>query len=300
MPSLAGSEAGVPAIDDPAFCEILELLRERTGTDFASYRLPTVARRTVNRMISVGAETYAEYLQFLRHRDGEAARLLEHVTIKVSRFYRHAPTFDTLRQQVVPELALHANGRPINVWSIGCGCGEEPYTLAMLFAEAGASFVIEATDIDPTALQRAGHGCYTDAALFELPRDLRERYLVRNDGFHEVSPALREQVRFSRHDILSPRPPPGGGEFDLVCFRNLLIYLGHEVQEHALEFARRAVRREGYLCLGEAEWPAPAIATMLTPLAHDTRIFRVLRESENVGLQEQAQRQHDNHEQAAP
>ena len=277
MSSLAGPEAGVPAIDDPAFGEILQLLRERTGTDFASYRLPTVARRTVNRMISVGAVTYADYLHLLRQREGEAARLLEHVTIKVSRFYRHAPTFETLRREVVPELVRQAEGRPITAWSIGCGCGEEPYTLAMLFAEVGVNCVIEATDIDPTALQRAAHGCYADAALFELPRDLRERYLVRSDGSYEVSPALREQVRFGHHDILSSRPPPGGGEFDLVCFRNLLIYLGHEVQERALQSACRATRHEGYLCLGEAEWHSPALATMLTPLAADTRIFRLSR-----------------------
>lgn len=274
MPLLAGHEAGVPAIDDPAFCEILQLLHERTGTDFASYRLPTVARRTLNRMISVGAETYADYLQLLRQRESEAARLLEHVTIKVSRFYRHTPTFDMLRREVLPELARRADGKSLTVWSVGCGCGEEPYTLAMLFAEAGVSCTIEATDIDPAALQRAAQGCYADAALIELPRDLRERYVIRSDGFHEVSPLLREQVRFSHHDILASRPPPGGGAFDLVSFRNVLIYLGHEIQELALQSVRRAVRHEGFLCLGEAEWPSAAIATTLTPLAHDTRIFR--------------------------
>jgi len=274
MPSLAGPEAGVPAVDDPAFGEILQLLREHSGTDFASYRLPTVARRTMNRMISVGAETFADYLQFLRQREGEAARLLEHVTIKVSRFYRHAPTFDMLRRQVLPELARQADGGAVKVWSIGCGCGEEPYTLAMLFAEAGVRCAIEATDIDPAALRRAGHGYYADAAFVELPKDLRERYLVRSDGSHEVNPLLREQVRFSHHDILSSRPPPGGGEFDLVCFRNVLIYLGEELQELALHSARRAVREEGYLCLGEAEWPSPTFQMTLRPLAHETRIFR--------------------------
>ena len=274
MTLLAGHEAGVPAIDDPAFCEILQLLRERTGTDFTSYRLPTVARRTLNRMISVGAVTFADYLQFLRQREGEAARLLEHVTIKVSRFYRDALTFDRLRQQVLPELARQADGRPLTVWSAGCGCGEEPYTLAMLFAEAGVSCVIEATDIDPAALERATRGYYPEAALIELPRDLRERYLVRSDGFHEVSPVLREQVRFSYHDIISSRPPPGTGEFDLVCCRNVLIYLGREVQEQALQSVRRAVRREGYLCLGEAEWPSPAIAATLTPVEYAPRIYR--------------------------
>lgn len=274
MPLLAGPEAGVPAIDDPAFCEILQLLHERTGTDFASYKLPTVARRTLNRMVSVGAVTFADYLQFLRQREGEAARLLEHVTIKVSRFYRDATTFDMLRRQVLPELARQADGRPLAVWSVGCGCGEEPYTLAMLFAEAGVSCVIQATDIDPAALRRAARGYYADAALIELPKDLRERYLVRGDGFHEVSPELRAQVRFSHHDVLSSLPPPGDGEFDLVCFRNLLIYLGYEIQDQALHSVRRAVRHEGYLCLGEAEWPSAAIATTLRSLADATRIYR--------------------------
>jgi chemotaxis methyl-accepting protein methylase len=274
MTSLAGRQTGVPAIDDPAFGEILQLLHERTGTNFASYRLPTVARRTMNRMISVGAHTYADYLELLRDREGEAARLLEHVTIKVSRFYRHTPAFDALRREVLPELARQADGRPLTVWSVGCGCGEEPYTLAMLFAEAGVNCVIEATDIDPGALQRAAHGYYADAALIELPKDLRERYVIRTEGSHEVNPLVRERVRFSYHDILSSRPPPGSGEFDLVCFRNVLIYLGHEIQELALDSARRAVRDEGYLCLGEAEWPSPAIANTLRPLAHETRIFR--------------------------
>src|SRR4030095_1033354 len=102
MPSPAGPEAGVPAIDDPAFGEILQLLRERTGTEFASYMLPTLARHTVTRMIAVGAEPYADYLEYLRQREGEAARLLEHVTIKVSRFYRHAPAFDALRRDALP------------------------------------------------------------------------------------------------------------------------------------------------------------------------------------------------------
>lgn len=274
MTMLAGPEAGVPAIDDPAFGEILQLLREHTGTDFTCYKLPTVARRTLNRMVSVGAETFTDYLHLLRQREGEAARLLEHVTIKVSRFYRHAPTFDVLRRQVLPELARQADGRLIYIWSIGCGCGEEPYTLAMLFAEAGLSCSIEATDIDPAALQRAAQGYFADAALYELPKGLRDRYLARSDGFHEVSPSLREQVRFSHHDILSARPPPGGGQFDLVCLRNVLIYLGLEMQELALQAARRAVRRDGYLCIGEAEWVSPALAATLTPLTDDTRIFR--------------------------
>src|SRR6187397_1537377 len=89
---------------------ILAVLRERTGMDFTRYRVATVQRRIANRMISVGADSFEDYVA------------------------------------------------PLRVWSAGCGCGEEPYSLAMLLEDAGVRGTIEATDIDPAALEAAQGG----------------------------------------------------------------------------------------------------------------------------------------------
>src|SRR5690606_22918692 len=82
--------------------EILEILRERTGTDFSIYRPAMVERRIRNRMISLGLTDVQVYLNHLRSTLSEAGALLERITIKVSRFYRNPAAFDALRTQVLP------------------------------------------------------------------------------------------------------------------------------------------------------------------------------------------------------
>ena len=54
----------------------------------------------------------------------------------------------------------------------------------------------------------------------------------------------------------------------------MLIYFDRATQERALRVLRGALRSGGFLCLGEAEWPVPAIAHTLEALAPKTRIFR--------------------------
>lgn len=258
-----------------AFDRILALLRERTGTDFGCYRPSTVTRRVLNRMISVGASSFSEYLALLRDNEAETAHLLQRVTIKVSRFYRNREVFDVLRERVIPALARDRAGEPLRIWSAGCGYGEEPYTLAMLLEESGVPGRISATDIDRTALNAALAARYADAALGELPHDLRERYLSSIHGTHVVCDAVRDRVQFS-HGDLTALSAGAVRTFDLICCRNVLIYLAHDVQRRILSALIGNIRRGGYLCLGEAEWPASSLAARLEPLGHKTRIFRVL------------------------
>jgi chemotaxis protein methyltransferase CheR/two-component system CheB/CheR fusion protein len=262
--------------DKPLIGEMLAIVRLRTGVDFESYREPTLERRIESRMASVGIARREDYLHLLERSEAEAAQLLERITIKVSRFYRHPPTFDLLRERVMPRLA--ALGRAVRAWSAGCGRGEEAYTLAMLLDEASIAGSVEATDIDPGALQWARAGVYADEAAAELPKRLRERYLERAPGPRaarwRVREALRERVRFSRGDLNQPDAAAALAPFDLVCCRNVLIYWLPQVQVRLLQRLSAAVAREGYLCLGEAEWPLPPVGAGLAPLAPNARVFR--------------------------
>ena len=258
---------------------ILAVLRERTGMDFTRYRVATVQRRIANRMISVGADSFEDYLTLLRDSEDEAALLLNRVSIKVSRFYRNRTSFDLLRTRVLPDLARGA--APLRIWSAGCGCGEEPYSLAMLLEEAGLPGTIDATDIDPAALEAAQGGVYAAEAAAELPAELAARYLVPvfngRRSLVAVARALRERVAFAAHDLLSGTVP-GDGRFDLVSCRNVLIYLQADVREQVLASLRRALRPGGYLFLGEAEWPSDALSASLESLGHSARLFRALHE----------------------
>jgi chemotaxis methyl-accepting protein methylase len=261
------------AADQQHVASILAVLRERTGTDFSRYRAATVHRRILNRMISVGAESLGAYLLLLESSRDEAARLLDRVAIKVSRFYRNRASFDLLREKVLPALA--ARGAPLRIWSAGCGCGEEPYTLAMLLEEAGLPGEIVANDIDPSALAAAQRGLYNAEAAAELPAALAARYLAPADrGRLLVGAEVRARVRFVRHDLQLGALPQGGG-FDLVSCRNMLIYLQAEVREEVCGTLAGALRPGGYLFLGEAEWPPEACTARLECVSHAARLFRM-------------------------
>jgi chemotaxis protein methyltransferase CheR len=253
---------------------ILGVLRQRTGVDFSRYRAATVRRRILNRMISVGAESFETYLALLEGSQDEARHLLNRISIKVSRFYRHAAAFDMLRLEAIPTLA--ASGAPLRVWSAGCGCGEEPYTLAMLLDAAGVPGTVLATDIDPAALEAARAGLFPAEATQELPEALAARYLVPirhgRRSLFAVRHELRARVRFMRHDLLFASAPQGA-PFDLVTCRNVLIYLQSDVRDEAFRTLVRAVRQGGFLCLGEAEWPPELPDGTLAALSRQSRVF---------------------------
>jgi|GEM_PF-737617 len=277
--SSISNPADITRTDTEFVRAVLDVMLVRTGLDFSCYRLPTVARRIGNRMLSVGISSAERYLCLLRTSESEPQRLLERITIKVSRFYRHAATFDHLRTHVLPELA--SEGAPVKLRSVGCGAGEEAYTLAMLLDEANIPGTIEAIDIDASALEDARVGIYPLGSIAELPPELAARYLepvvTRGRPGYRVHSVLRERLRFARRDITSPSAEASPSHFDLVSCRNVLIYLQRAAQTAATRRLVDMIRPGGVLCLGEAEWPLPDIATRLDPFAHRTRLFRVRR-----------------------
>ncbi len=260
--------------------DIIAVVRDRTCVDFSLYRRTTIQRRIGNRMISIGEASLCGYLQRLRADTEEAPRLLERLTIKVSRFYRNARTFDFLLRDVIPALAKMRRGAPLRIWSAGCGCGEEAYTLAMLLDRAGVAGTVEATDIDPAALGFARAGVYRAEALSELPQDLASAYLepLGESGApsYRVGAALRERVCFSHHDLTAAAPHDARAPFDLVCCRNVLIYLDRNAQQRAFEAFNAALADGGFLCIGEAEWPLPEVAADLAAQGYKTQVFRRL------------------------
>lgn len=264
-------------LDDTHVKEILAVVLRETGVDFLRYRRATVLRRIHNRMLSLRVSSQAEYLARLQSDPLEPAGLAERITIKVSRFYRNAATFDLLWRDVLPGLARQQGGRPLQVWSAGCGCGEEAYSLAMLLEEGGLDGTVDATDVDPSALAAANAGTYTAAAMAELPPEWAERYTdMRSTAAgptYTVRPVLRDRVRFFRHDLTSDTTPQRRTSYDFVACRNVLIYLQPHAQQQALGLLADRLRPGGVLCLGEAEWPPAALAGLLLPTHQRHRIF---------------------------
>ena len=239
------------------FTQIIALLRDATGLDFSVYKQGTLQRRLEHRMSAVRIETPASYLKLLREKPAEAELLRKDLLIGVTQFFRGRPAFDFLSNEIIPNLVnRQKDALAIRIWCPGCSTGEEPYSLAMLFLEAfeelkrPARLQIFASDINADAVAFARDGLYPNTIEADVAPDRLARFFTREDHHYRVARELRDCVVFTVHDILADAP---FSNIDLVCCRNLLIYLQPEAQHKILSFFHFALRDGGVLVLGASE-----------------------------------------------
>jgi two-component system CheB/CheR fusion protein len=242
---------------DPGFEKLLEFVRDERGFDYTGYRRPTLMRRFEKRMQTVGADDWQAYRGYLTDHPEEFVELFNTILINVTGFFRDAETWDIIAGEIIPRLLDERQDEtPVRVWSAGCASGEEPYTVAMLLAEALGEegfrrrVKIYATDVDEDALTEAREATYTTKQLEKVPPELRERYFQQvNHGF-AFRNDLRRGVIFGRNDL--HRDPPIS-RVDLLVSRNTLMYFGPELQQRILANFYFALNRGGFLVVGKAE-----------------------------------------------
>lgn len=264
------------AVPDPEFESLLHHIQEARGLDFRGYKRTSLKRRITLRMEAVGCESFAAYRAYLEAQPGEFEELLNTVLINVTSFFRDAEAWDVLKNDIIPAVVAKAeDGRPIRIWSVGCASGEEPYSIAMLFAEhmGPGEFCervkIYATDLDEDALKVARLATYSPRDVENVPPGLLEKYFERTNNHYVFERELRKCVIFGRHNVVSDAPI---SRIDLITCRNLLIYLESETQAVVLPRLHYALNREGILFLGKAETQL-ARSSLFTPLAMKHRIF---------------------------
>jgi two-component system, chemotaxis family, CheB/CheR fusion protein len=246
-----------PAGVDSDLEDLLVFIRDARGFDFTGYKRTSLARRIRKRMQEARVTSYGDYRDMLESSAEEFGNLFNTILINVTGFFRDPDSWSYLRREIVPEiLADVGQDREIRVWSSGCSSGEEPYSLAIAFAEAIGieecvrRVKIYGTDIDDQALRGARAGLYPDRALEALPAGMRDKYFEQVGEQYAFCPDLRRRVFFGRHDLTRDAPI---SRLDLLVCRNTLMYFNAETQSQVIERFQFALREGGFLFLGRAE-----------------------------------------------
>ncbi len=268
--------AAPTAIDEngeAALKRIFELVRARTGHDFARYKRATILRRLGRRMQLNHRGGFDEYLAYLRDTPEEIQALFDDLLITVTTFFRDPAAWEALRTQVVVPLVEREQNQPIRIWVPGCATGEEAYTVAILFREElsrrdqHCELAIFGSDVDQGALATAREGVYPPGIAADVSEARLARYFRSEGDHYRVSNEIRDCVVFAAHSVL--RDPPFS-KLNLISCRNLLIYLDRDLQQQLQNVFRYALRDDGYLFLGVSE---TADAEMFEPLDKQHRIF---------------------------
>jgi chemotaxis protein methyltransferase CheR len=173
-------------------------------------------------------------------------------------FFRDQANFALLTGPVIDAIRQHRqSSKRLRIWSAACSTGQEPYSLAMTFAENPEKWrdwniQIMATDVSSAALDQAREGRYSQ---FEIQRGLPVMMMLKyftQDGEEWVAnPALRKMVSFNEHNMLMP--PHHMGQFDVILCRNMLMYLCDEKRKAVLDLLTGVMATDGILMLGAAE-----------------------------------------------
>ena len=271
-----------PADDDPeGFAALLVQVERDHGFRVRSYKERCLRRRVAVRMRATGAHRYADYAQRLTSDPREYERLLDALTINVTKLFRNWEAYEALGRVVVPELwALPAPS--LRVWSAGCSSGEEPYSLAVMFHRHASArgelgrlgrVRVLGSDIDRASLAAAADREFDEAAFADTPPEIRARYFTPAVP-SRVHPVVRAMIDLERRDLLRDEPPRGG--MHLIACRNVVIYFDRPTQEALFERFHAALLPGAFLFLGKVETLLGRARTMFAPVDARERIFRRL------------------------
>ncbi len=154
--------------NNPDLRDILQLIHKSKRIDFSHYKMNTIKRRMLRRMLVHKIKTIKEYAEFLEKRENEMDLLYQDLLINVSDFFRDTEAFALLKTTVLPKLLKNkAPGEPLRIWVAACATGEEAYSIAILLFELQGSkganfpFQIFASDLSAEALNIARAGEYS-------------------------------------------------------------------------------------------------------------------------------------------
>ncbi len=248
-------------MDPQVFQAVAEFLKESSGLSLTPDKAYLLNSRLQPVAEVHGCATVPELVRKLRTAPTLALKqdITEAMTTNETSFFRDVTPFETFRTHVLPTLVEKRKARrSLRILCAAASSGQEPYSLALIMAEAAAMLTgwnieVLAVDLDSKILKRAEAGLYSQ---FEVQRGLPVTLLMKYfeqcpEQMWRIKASIRDRVRFRQCNLL--RPFTDLGQFDVIFCRNVLIYFDLPTKKSVLERLSDRLAGDGYLFLGGAE-----------------------------------------------
>ena len=239
-----------------------------------------VCKRITRRMAELSIDEISDYRNYLGQCKDEWRVLDKLCQVTISRFCRDRLMHRFLARAVLPDLARQVRRQGENnlkVWSVGCGSGEEPFTIALIWRLnmqsqfPGLSLRLVATDANPAMRQRVAAARYAYSSVKNLPADWLDIAFTRDESSYCLKPEFRGDLQFLQQDVRQENPAE---IFDLVLCRNLVFtYYEEGLQRSILDRVQAALKPGGALVIGIHEC-LPEGAAGFSEWSSKLRIYR--------------------------
>ena len=244
------------------FNSLRKISNQHTGIIVTDDKYDMYYSRLVKRIRKLGLKSFSEYVSYLKANEAaEFTPFIDSITTNLTSFFREKHHFDQMRSELIPEMCQRSDvSGGIKIWSAGCSTGEEPYTIAMTFAEGlankpGMKAKIMASDIDTTVLSKASSGVYDIERVQGLPGNIKKRWFFRgkgsNSGKVKISPELHKMMEFKQVNLMQDWPMKE--RFHLLFCRNVVIYFDRPTKIKLFERFANQIVEGGFMILGHSE-----------------------------------------------
>jgi chemotaxis protein methyltransferase WspC len=233
-----------------------DLLKQTMGLDAAAIGSSAIEHAVRRRMAARSLRDVDAYERCIRSSEQELQALIEAAVVPETWFFRDRQAFAEMSRELKSNSMGSKADATIRLLSLPCSTGEEPFSMAMTLLEEGfdsSRFRIDAIDISERALAIAENAVYGKNSFRGSDVAFRTRHFEATASGHRVKEAPRKVVHFRQANILAPDFLPQVGIYDIIFFRNLLIYFDVATRMRAMQTVRRLLTSEGTVFVGPAE-----------------------------------------------
>jgi chemotaxis protein methyltransferase CheR len=254
------------SLDPASMMKFSKLLLDRFGLFFSENRQAELEQGIRHAFATSTCADLDEFFQLVQDPISgivEMDLLANAVTVKESHFFRDEAQFDALYTQVLPKIIEKKRAsHTLRIWSAGCACGEEPYSIAILLHELlpdlqDWSITLLGSDINTLSLEHARKGVYSNWAFREeRAKNLLPRYFKQTGSHYELLPEICQMVSYAKINLAEPCYPSYETNttlMDLILCRNVTIYFSEDVTRWVVDRFYDALVDGGWLAVGHSE-----------------------------------------------
>jgi two-component system CheB/CheR fusion protein len=181
-------------------------------------------------------------------------------------------------------LKNRAPGTNIRIWTPGCASGEETFSVAIslleFLGENAQQIPVQlfGTDLSDSSIAKARNGFYPENIQGDVSAERLRRFFTGVEGGYRISKSIRDMCIFAQHNLLNDPP---FSQMDLICCRNVLIYLEPILQTKVISLFHYATRPRGYLVLGSSE----GLGNLTTLFAPEDRAHKIFSKKTSAARQ---------------
>jgi chemotaxis protein methyltransferase WspC len=236
--------------------EIEALLQKVMGLKVTSIGKSTLDRSVQRRMKTLSINNNDAYVDRLKSSHLELKELIEEVIIPETWFFRDREPFKAMSQFFINQWHPKHRNNLFRVLSSPCSTGEEPYSLTMTLLDSGwpaDKFTVHGVDISHRSIAKAKKGLYTEHSFRGSDLSYQSKFFKKNKKIYTLNKNVRDKVHFHTGNVLNRAFMEGLGMFDVIFFRNVLIYFDALSRHQAIATLYKILADDGILFVGHAE-----------------------------------------------